>query len=110
MPLFVSIKHLATIETELEIRLQGQKYAKRQKVTVELSAVPIRVYHPEDKSQTKPVWLLKAKVVGAVGKPWFLLTDWPVNNADSAVRIFRLYRRRWSVKEPFKFIKTSVTY
>jgi len=104
---FQYLKHLASIETELEVRLQGQKYAKRQTVTVELSAVPIRVYHPEDKSQTKPVWLVRAKVTGAVGKPWYLLTDWPVNDADSALRIFRFYRRRWSVEDTFKFIKTS---
>jgi len=104
---FQYMKHLATIETELEVRLQGQKYAKRQKVTVELSAVPIRVYHPQDKSRTKPVWLVRAKVVGAVGKPWYLLTDWSVTDADSAVRIFRFYRRRWAVEDAFKFIKTS---
>jgi len=104
---FQYMKHLATIETELEVRLQGQKYAKRQKVTVELSAVPIRVYHPQDKSRTKPVWLVRAKVVGAVGKPWYLLTDWSVTDADSAVRIFRFYRRRWAVEDTFKFIKTS---
>jgi hypothetical protein len=104
---FPYMNHLATIETELQVRLQGQKYAKRQKATVELSVVPIRVYHPEDKSQTKPVWLVRAKVVGAVGKPWYLLTDWPVYDANSAVRIFRFYQRRWSVEDTFKFIKTS---
>jgi hypothetical protein len=104
---FQYLKHLATIETELEVRLQGQKYAKRQTVTVELSAVPIRVYHPEDKNQTKPVWLVRAKVVGAVGKPWYLLTDWAVTDAESAVRIFIFYRRRWAVEDTFKFIKTS---
>jgi len=98
---------LASIETQLKVRLQGQKYAKRQTVTVELSAVPIRVYHPEDKSRTKPVWLVRAKVVAAVGKPWYLLTDWPVTDAESAVRIFRFYRRRWAVEDTFKFIKTS---
>jgi len=104
---FQYMKHLATIETQLEVRLPGQKYAKRQSVTVELSAVPIRVYHPEDKSRTKPVWLVRAKVVGAVGKPWYLLTDWPVTDVESAVRIFRFYRRRWAVEDTFKFIKTS---
>lgn len=104
---FQYLKHLATLETELEVRLQGQKRARRQKVTVELSAVPIRIYHPEDKSRTKPVWLVRAKVVGAVGKPWYLLTDWAVTDADRAVRIFRFYRRRWAVEDAFKFIKTS---
>jgi hypothetical protein len=104
---FPYLKHLATLETELEVRLQGQKYVKRQKVTVELSAVPLRVYHPTEKSRTKPVWLVRAKVVGAMGKPWYLLTDWPVTDADSAVRIFWFYRRRWAVEDAFKFIKTS---
>ena len=104
---FQSLKHLATIETELEVRLQGQKRARRQKVTVELSAVAIRVYHPEDKSRTQPVWLVRAKVVGAMGKPWYLLTDWAVTDADSAVRIFIFYRRRWAVEDAFKFIKTT---
>jgi hypothetical protein len=104
---FPYLKHLATLETELEVRLQGQKYVKRQKVTVELSTVPLRVYHPTEKSRTKPVWLVRAKVVGAVGKPWYLLTDWSATDADSAVRIFWFYRRRWAVEDAFKFIKTS---
>jgi hypothetical protein len=104
---FQYLQHLTTIETQLEVRLQGQKYAKRQTVSVELSAVPIRVYHPQEKSQTKPVWLVRAKIVGAVGKPWYLLTDWAVTDAESAVRIFRFYRRRWAVEDTFKFIKTS---
>jgi hypothetical protein len=104
---FPYLKHLASLETQLEVRFQGQKYAKRQKVTVEVSAVPIRVYHPEVKSRTKAVWLVRAKVVGAVGKPWYLLTDWAVSDAESAVRIFWFYRRRWAVEDTFKFIKTS---
>jgi hypothetical protein len=74
---------------------------------MELSAVPIRVFHPEEKSRTKPVWLVRAKVVGAVGTPWYLLTDWAVTDAESAWRIFRFYRRRWAVEDTFKFIKTS---
>jgi Transposase DDE domain len=104
---FRYMKHLATIETQLEVRLQGQKYAKRQPVSVELSTVPMRIYHPEDHSRTKLAWLVRAKVVGAVGKPWYLLTDWPVTDPDSAVRIFQFYRRRWAVEDTFKFIKTS---
>jgi hypothetical protein len=101
------MKPLATLETELEIRLQGQKYAKRQKVKVELSAVPLRVYHPEDQCRTQPVWLMRAKVEGAMGKPGYLLTDWAVTDAESAVPIFRYYRRRWAVEDTFKFIKIS---
>jgi hypothetical protein len=104
---FPYLRQLADIETELEVRLQGQKRARVQKVTVQLSAVPLRIYHPQDKTRTKAVWLVRAKVVGAVGEPWYLLTDWPVENADSVTRIFIFYRRRWAVEDTFKFIKTA---
>ena len=68
---FKHLQPLAEVETRLEVRLQGQKRAKRQKVTVQLCAVPIRIYHPEDKTRSKDTWLLRAKVVGAVGDPWY---------------------------------------
>jgi hypothetical protein len=105
-----TFKHLqpfATIETELEVRLHGQKCARRQKVQVELSAVPLRVYASDDKSTTKLVWLVRATIIGAACDPWYLLTDWPVTDAESALRIFIFYRRRWAVEDTFKFIKTS---
>ena len=104
---FKHLQPLANVETKLEVRLQGQKRAKRQKVTVQLSAVPVRIYHPEDKTRSQDTWLVRAKVVGAVGDPWYLLTDWPVNDAESARRIFIFYRRRWAVEDTFKFIKTA---
>ncbi len=104
---FPYLRHLADIETELEVRLQGQKQARVQKVTVQLAAVPLRVYHPEDKTRSKAVWLVRAKILGAVGEPWYLLTDWPVQDAEGITRIFIFYRRRWAVEDTFKFIKTA---
>jgi hypothetical protein len=38
-------------------------------------------------------------------KPWLLITDWPVTDAHSAVRISRMYRQRWAVEDSFRFIK-----
>lgn len=103
---FAHLQPLAEIETELEVRLVGQKRPKRQTVTVKLSGLPLRVYHPTDRQQTKAVWLVQAEIVNAVNEPWYLLTDWPVGDAASAVRIFIFYRRRWSVEDTFKFVKT----
>jgi len=103
---FKHLTPLATVETTLEVRLKGQRRAKRQRVTVRLSAVPIRVYAPGDQSQTKPVWIVRVAVEGAAGEPWYLLTDWPVTTEADALRIFRLYRLRWSVEDTFKFVKT----
>jgi hypothetical protein len=104
---FGFLQPLAEVESELEVRMQGQKRATRQPVKVHLSAVPLRIYHPEDKTRSKPVWLVRAKVLGAVSEPWYLITDWPVTDAQSALRIFIFYRRRWSVEDTFKFVKTA---
>ncbi|MHB8627562.1 MAG: transposase, partial [Aggregatilineales bacterium] len=106
-----TFKHLrpwVKLETELEVRLVGQKRAKQQTVTVEVSSVPVRVYHPTDKTQFKPVWLVKVQVLGATSDPWYLLTDWPVTSPDTARRIFIFYRQRWAVEDTFKFVKTCL--
>jgi hypothetical protein len=38
-------------------------------------------------------------------KRWLLITDWPVEDAESAERIFRMYRQRWAVEDRLKFTK-----
>lgn len=106
------LQPLATLQTELVVRLKGQKQAKRQPVTVEVAAVPLRVYAPKDKSSqksrpAKAVWCVQVKVQQAVEDPWLLLTDWPVTDAEAALRLFRFYRQRWAVEDSFKFIKQA---
>lgn len=107
---YAHMKKYARIETELEVRLQGQKHAKRQKVQVEISATPIWVYADEREKPrpTRQVWLVRVKVEHAVQDPWYLITDWPVEDEASAIRIFIYYRRRWSVEDTFKFTKTTL--
>jgi hypothetical protein len=36
-------------------------------------------------------------------EPWLLITDWPVTDAESTLRIFGMYRQRWAVEDSFKF-------
>jgi hypothetical protein len=45
------------------------------------------------------------EVLRSTPKPWLLITDWPVENAESTVRIFRMYRQRWAVEGSSKFTK-----
>jgi hypothetical protein len=52
---FAHLRLLAEVETEMEVRLVGQKRPKRQMVTVRLSSVQLRVYHPTDRQQTQAV-------------------------------------------------------
>jgi hypothetical protein len=103
-------KKYARIDTELVVRLQSQPRAKRQRVQVEISATPIWVYGDEKEQprRTKKVWVVRVTVEHAMEEPWYLITDWPVEDEASAIRIFIDYRRRWSVEDTFKFSKTTL--
>jgi hypothetical protein len=35
-------------------------------------------------------------------EPWWLLTDRPVETAEQAAEIFRMYRQRWAIEDAFK--------
>jgi hypothetical protein len=48
----------------------------------------------QGKPVTRFVWLVEVRVLGVDWEPWLLLTDWPVTDAQCAVRIFIMYRQR----------------
>lgn len=106
------LRPLATVETELVVRLGAQRQAKLQPVTVTIAAVPFILTYQEDvrttacgATHTKPVWLVEVRIKDAHEAPWWLLTDWPVTTADQACTIFIMYRQRWSVEDCFKIGK-----
>lgn len=103
---------LATARTEMVVRRGRQRKAKRQPVGVEVRACPIRLTYQTNVRREGPgakvhkdLWLVEVRVPRTNLKPWLLLTDWPVTDAHSAVRIFRMYRQRWAVEDSFRFIK-----
>ena len=53
----------------------------------------------------KTLWLVKATIVGTTQAPWWVLTDWPVEDEQSAERIFTMYRERWAAEDSFKVTK-----
>lgn len=113
----LEIRKLATAHTELPIRLQGQRQAKRQRVQVVLSACPLELKYRTNvrrpgpgKAVTKQLWLMEVRIVDSNWEPWLLLTDWPVEDGPGAVRIFQMYRQRWAVEDSFKFTKECVDW
>ena len=101
---------LATAQTEMVVRRGRQKKAKRQRVPVEIRACPLQLTYDENvrregpvQKKQKLVWLVEVRLPKTNLKPWLLITDWPVEDAESAVRIFRMYRQRWAVEDSFKF-------
>ena len=103
---------LATAQSELVVRRGTQPQAKRQTVTAEVRAGAVRLTYEtnvrrEGAGETvqKMAWLVEVRLLKTQLEPWLLLTDWPVTDAESAVRIFRMYRQRWAVEDSFKFTK-----
>ena len=108
----VKLPLLARAQTLLEVRKSGQRQAKRQAVTAEIRAGPIQVSYDTNVRRagdgvrvTKTVWLVEVRLLETNLDPWVLLTDWEVETERQAVRIFQMYRQRWSVEDSFKFSK-----
>jgi hypothetical protein len=109
---------LVRVETTMEVRLTGQRTAKRQPVTVQLSAVRVRVsYDPADR-RTPPTgqvvrqgsWAVLVRIEDCAWEPWVLWTDWPVRRPEEAQRVFQMYRQRWGIEDSLKFTKECVDW
>ncbi len=109
------LRPLAQAETTMEVKRGKHVRPKQQPVQVKLSACPMRLTYQtnvrrqgQGKSAMRDVWLVEVRVLGTDWEPWLLFTDWPVTDAQSAIRIFTMYRQRWSVEDSFKFLKTCL--
>ena len=103
---------MASAQAEMMVRRGRQTKPKRQQVTAEIRSCPLRLTYDthvrregQGEQVQKDVWLVEVEVLRSTLKPWLLITDWPVEDAESAVRILRMYRQRWAVEDSFKFTK-----
>ena len=106
------LRPMASAKTEMVVRRGRQKTEKRQRVTAEIRTCPMRLTYDtavrregEGEQVHQNLWLVEVEILRSTLKPWLLITDWPVEDAESAVRIFRMYRQRWAVEDSFKFTK-----
>lgn len=107
-----ALRHRATVQTEMVVRRGRQPRAKAQMVTARVRACPLRLTYDANvrregavEVRRKDLWLVEVHLLGTRLEPWLLITDWPVNDAESAMLIFRMYRQRWAVEDAFKFSK-----
>jgi hypothetical protein len=106
------VKPLARVQTRMEVQRGKQQRPKRQPVEVEIAAYPVRLTSATNvrrkgpgQTVSKMLWLVKAIILGTTQAPWWLLTDWPGEDEQSAVRIFTMYRERWAAEDSFKVTK-----
>lgn len=106
------LRPYATVQTEMVVTRGRQQRPKAQLITAHIRACPLRLTYDANvrregaaDPQQQDLWLVEVQLVGVRMEPWLLITDWPVTDAESALRIFRMYRQRWGVEDAFKFTK-----
>lgn len=99
-------------ETMLVVQRGRQQRPKEQRVPVEIWTCPLRLRYATNvrrpgtgEEVEQNLWLVEVRLPDTTLESWLLATDWPVVDAPSAVRIFRMYRQRWAVEDSFKFTK-----
>ena len=106
------LRPLAEVQTELVVQKVGQPRPKLQPVTATVSATPVIVPdHGREvaaATQERACWLVEVRLARVKAEPWWLLTDRPVETAEQATEIFRMYRQRWSIEAAFKVAKTCL--
>jgi hypothetical protein len=109
------LRLLARARAEMLVQRGRQKKSKQQEVTVEIKSCPLRLTYDtrvrregQGELIDKLIWLVEVHILRSNLKPWLLITDLPVENAENAVRIFRMYRQRWAVEDSFKFTKEAL--
>jgi hypothetical protein len=106
------VRYLGRAETMMVVQRGRQQRPKEQRVPVELWACPIRLQYDLNvrrpgahKEAEQPLWLVEVRLPDTPLEPWLLVTDWPVVDEPSALRIFCMYRQRWAAEDSFKFTK-----
>lgn len=109
------LRRLAAVEAELVVRKAGQERPKLQPVTATVAAVPLVVAYREE-ARTRPggaeraraCWLVEVRLARVQAEPWWLITDRPVETAEQATEVFRMYCQRWAIEDAFKVGKTCL--
>jgi hypothetical protein len=101
-------------ETQIELNVPSEK----RKATLELRFSPVTFRAPDriSRSQKKFLvncWVVHVKEINALKKveplSWTLLTNVPVTSVEQALESLAWYRRRWSIEEFHKILKSGCT-
>jgi hypothetical protein len=113
--LAADLRPRARVEAELVVRKDGQPRPKLQPVATTVAAAPLAVrWRPglrtteEGDEQVRSCWLVEVRLEKVAAEPWWLLTDRPVETAEQATEVFRMYCQRWAIEDAFKVGKVCL--
>ncbi len=104
---------LAEVEAEMIVQKVGQPRPKLQPVTAAVASPPLVVSATRRTpagavAQERACWLVEVRLGKVRQDPWWWLTDHPVETAEQAAEVFRMYCQRWSIEDAFKTAKTCL--
>jgi hypothetical protein len=106
---------LAEVAAEMVVQEAGQERPKLQPATARVAAAPLVVaWRPGQrtaaagKERERACWRVEVRLEKVGGEPRWLLTDRPVETAEQAQEIFRMYCQRGAIEDAFKVAKTCL--
>ncbi len=96
----------------VDLRSRPGQAARRAQLAVRARTVKLRgPWRPGGWREARTVNLVEACEIdppdGAPPIHWVLLTDWPIETFEQAMRVIKAYTRRWLIEEYHKALKTG---
>jgi hypothetical protein len=96
------------------VDLRARPGQKARRAQLEVRACPVRLrgpWRPEGRPEPVAVNVVEIREIHTPariqGLHWFLLTSWPVETFEQALRVAHAYRHRWLIEEYHKALKTG---
>jgi hypothetical protein len=97
----------AKCTSTLYVKAKGEEFGGE--VTLEITWVKAKLFPPGngDSAAGEEVTYIRVWCPDRPKLEWLLVTNLPVNNQEDALRIVRIYRRRWLIEDYHKAVKTG---
>lgn len=100
-------KQTAKCTSKLCVKAKGEELSGE--VTLQVTWLKAKLLPPGDAGSpaAKEVTYIRVWCPERPSLEWLLITNLPVNHAEDALRVVRIYRRRWLIEDYHKAIKTG---
>ena len=101
-------RQTAKCTSTLYVKAKGEEFGSDE-MTLEITWIKAKLFPPgsESSSAGEEVTYVRVWCPDRPRLEWLLVTNLPVNNQEGALRIVRIYRRRWLIEDYHKAVKTG---
>lgn len=100
-------RQTAKCTSKLHVKARGEKFSRE--VTLEITWVKAKLFSPVNASSVaaEEVTYIRVWCPERPKLEWLLIMNLPVNNEGDALKIIKIYRRRWLIEDYHKAVKTG---